>query len=449
VTETTKDERQCDDSGSWRLALVSACAFGLAVVLNTFIGAILAAAGIVLLVFSISSRARVSGVLTDLRLAAAIVSVALVAILLPRTLNGSPSLWITAALPSVVMALAIVDLARHWTRRHQLAAGAALIAVGFLTGIWIVHESVGSGLDVVLLHKQAAAALGRGLNPYGDAVSVPNGAPGLPPGSMILGYPYPPVAAFAYAVSTWLLGDPRWINLACWVVFVVSVLTQNRDTSGRSPWPVLLAAGLPGWCLMLQSGWTEFLSAAWVGLAATAWHHPILGGFALGAALGSKQYFIAALPLIAFYRGDAWRQRGAAAAAGVLVTLGPAIIGGPADAWRSLVLFHAQTPVRPDSSNVAGVLMLLGARWVPPPWLAIVVTFTIVAVIARRIDGAPQFWRTMALGLAVFFMLSRQAMSNYWYLVALIAILGSQPTGDLHSRPEEVKLLAPGSGLPP
>ena len=35
----------------------------------------------------------------------------------------------------------------------------------------------------------------------------------------------------------------------------------------------------------------------------------------------------------------------------------------------------------------------------------------------------------MAAGLAVFFLLSSQAMPNYWYLVAVVAVFGSQAEG--------------------
>jgi Glycosyltransferase family 87 len=414
-----------DGTGSWRLGVLAACAFGLAVVLNAFIATILAAVGLVLLWFSIRIRVRVRGVVTDLRLTAAVVSVAVVAIVVPQTLNGSPSLWITAAVPATVILLVLADVAHGWTRRHLVAAGVVLAAAGLLSGVWIVHSSLGLGLDVVLLHEKAAAALAGGLSPYGDAVSTPNGAPGAPPGSMIVGYPYPPIAAFAYALSTWALHDPRWINLACWIVLLFCAVILARNRHDGLPVPVLLVAGLPGWSFMLQSGWTEPLSAAWIGLAAAAWERPVLGGLALGAAVGSKQYFIATLPLILLYRGEAWRRRGAAAAAGALLILFPAVISGAADAWRSLVLFHAQTPLRPDSSNVIGLLMRFGVQWAPPAWLATGVTFALVAFLARRISTSAEFWRTMAFGLAVFFMLSRQALPNYWYLVAVIAALGS------------------------
>jgi Glycosyltransferase family 87 len=413
---------------SWRVATLAASAFAVAMVLNAFAATLLAGLGLVLLVVSIARRPRPFRIVTDLRLTAAVVAVALVGIVIPEPLTGASPAWVAAALPACAILLAVAALPRRpVTRRFLIVASVALTAVALFAGVWLLNASRGAGLDVVLLHKRAAEALARGLNPYSDAVRAPNGAPGMPPGSMIVGYPYPPIDAASYAVSTWIAGDPRWVNLTCWVVLLLCVLYLALRARALSAVPLLLVAAFPGWGRTLQSGWTEPLSAALLGIASATWSHPIASGLALGGGLASKQYFVAVLPVLLLYRDKGWLLRSLVAGAAALATLLPAILWGGADAWRSLVLFHAQTPIRADSGNLAGVLMAIGVRWAPPAWLAILAAFGAAAAAGRRISTPAGFWRVTALALAVLFMLSRQAMPNYWYLVAVTALLGSHP----------------------
>ena len=92
------------------------------------------------------------------------------------------------------------------------------MVVALITGITLIDAVKDVGIDVVQLHRQAAEALARGENPYGASVSVPNGSPDAASGSMIVGYPYPPVAAMVYASGAWLggseVGKPRVMDRA-------------------------------------------------------------------------------------------------------------------------------------------------------------------------------------------------------------------------------------------
>jgi uncharacterized membrane protein len=347
----------------------------------------------------------------------------------PDVLNGSQPNRLAVALPLIVILCAFAELTSAWTRRHPLTTGATVVVIGLVIGSWLIHAAKGRGLDVVLLHEQAAAALWRGENPYSAAVSVPNGAPGVPPGSMIIGYPYPPIAAMVYASSTWLWGDPRWANLVSWIVLAACglELSRRRRPDASSALPFLLLAALPGWGTMLESGWTEMLSAALIAIAAVTWSgSPAVSGIALGAALGSKQYFIVALPLLVLYRGSEWQRRMVAASVTAVLAVLAAFVWSPRDAWRSLVLFHAHTPPRLDSSNLVGALGFFDIHWNPPVWLGLGVSLTLMTLLARRVTCSVGFWRAMAAGLAAFFLFSSQAMPNYWFLVSAIAVFGSQ-----------------------
>ena len=431
------DGRQVDlvDDLNARLSFLSAASFGLAVVLNVFAGTLFASLGLVLLSFSFGQRTeRWSRHISPIRLAAALVTVALVSALISDPLNGVPRIWLAVAVPSIVIAFVVAGLASAWTRRHPLATGATVIVIALLTGISLIHDVKDVGIDVVQLHRQAAMALAGGENPYGASVSVPNGSPDVPPGSMIVGYPYPPVAALVYASSTWLLGDPRWASLALWIVLAGCglLLFRGRQDAG-SVLPFLLLSVLPGWAMMLRTGWTEMLSAALIAVAAVTWKRPVVSGIALGAALASKQYLIVALPIILFYRGDGWRNRSAAAFATATLCVLPAFAWSPGDAWRSMVVFHALTSFRADSSSFAGVLALLGIHWSPPVWIGLGVSLTLTSLLARRAAGPGGLWRAMAAGLAAFLLLSSQAMPNYWFLVAVVAVFGSQSDGSAQS----------------
>jgi hypothetical protein len=107
------------------------------------------------------------------------------------------------------------------------------------------------------------------------------------------------------------------------------------------------------------------------------------------------------------------------------VTLVPAFLIAPGDAWRALVVSHARTPPRVDSATVTGALAQLGMSWSPPAWLPLAVGPLVMILMARRATDGAGFWRACAAGLTAFFLLSSQAMPNYWYLIAVVAIVSA------------------------
>ena len=418
---------------SWRPVVLASALFALATALNVFAAALMALGGILCLAASLWRPDHPFTSFTDLRLHAAVVAVALVGVVVPSYLVGPQPGWVSVALPATALVLAIAHVFTGSPGWRRVAASAGLLCVASLfAGALIVRASQGVGLDVMWLHVRAAESLARGGSPYDETVSVPNGGPGAPGGGMIVGYPYPPIAAASYAFGTWVGHDPRWTSLAAWTVVLLSIAWLVVSGSYRSHVPLLLLAAMPGWTMLLQSGWTEPLSLALLAAGAAAWHHPATAGLAIGAGLSSKQYFVAALPLLVLYRGWGWRRRNTVAVAALVVALLPAIVWGAADAWRSLVLFHLENPVRADSSNLPGVLRAAGVQWTIPAWSGLVLAGAAVTVAARRAAMPAEFWRVLALGLAVLFMLSRQAMPNYWYLVAVVSLLGSQSRSSQH-----------------
>jgi len=420
------DARIDNQDDTWRLGVVAAAAFAVAAVLRPIAATLLAIVGVSLLIASVSGAQRLARAITPLRMTAVTIAVALAAIVVPQPLHGSPPWAVARGLHAIALVFALVCFASPiLERRLRGVVAAVLVIFSIGAGSWLIQTTRGSGLDIVLLHESAAAALARGENPYGNAVTAPNGAPGVPAGSMIVGYPYPPIVAVMYSAGTWLTGEPRWVSLACWIVLLVSLLSRLHENPNRSLIPVLMLAAFPGWGVMLQSGWTEPLSAALLAVAAVLWRSPTSSGVALGCALGSKQYFIAMVPALLRWRDAGWQRRVATALMVAAVTVVPALIWSPMDdVWRSLVAFHTSTPLRPDSQNIVGALAAAGWSWAPPVWLALLLAAGAVAVVPFLRDRTA-CWRGAAIGLAVLFLFSRQAMPNYWYLVAVIALLGS------------------------
>jgi hypothetical protein len=412
-----------DETG--RLGAAASAAFALAAVLAPLAATLLAVLGVSLLVASVTGARRLARAITTLRLTAITIALALAAIVVPQALHGAPPWLASRGLPAIALVFALAHIVSPaLVQRLRTALAATLIVVSVVAGSWLIHLSRSAGYDVVLLHESAAAVLARGENPYGDAVTAPNGAPGAPAGSLIVGYPYPPVAALAYAAGASIAGEPRWVSFGCWIVLLISLLHLLRRSRSQSLLPALMLTAFPGWAAMLQSGWTEPLSMALLAVTIALWQSPAASGVALGCALASKQYFIAMLPALARWRDAGWQRRVAGAVIVAVVTLLPAVVWSPADAWRSLVGFHMSTPLRADSRNIAGVLAGQGWQLAPPAWLALLFSVAATAAVPPLLNRAA-CCRAAALALAVFFLFSRQAMPNYWYLVAVTALLGS------------------------
>jgi len=299
------------------------------------------------------------------------------------------------------------------------------LALTLVAGVNHIAATEGVGIDVLFLHIEAADAIEQGLNPYSDAVSVPNGAPTAEPGDVIEGYVYPPVTAVSYAVGEWALSDPRYTSLAAWLVFLSVIgLTAARRTGRSGLLVFLLMASIPGWPLVLRAAWTEPLSLSFAAVAFAYWARPLVSGVFLGLTLGSKQYFAVVAPLLALFRDRLWLQRAIWALSVVVVTVGAAVALDVSAFWESAVAFHTSTPPRPDSVNLVGLLASFDVDWRPPSLLAIAVGLGTAIWAGIRNERRPHFFLAMAVTLAASFMVSSQAFANYWFLIFGLCGLG-------------------------
>lgn len=333
-----------------------------------------------------------------------------------------PTSMILERIPGVFWAgLALVAYLSR--RKSSPAFKAGLLVVTLMAtavfGIAHLRAAEGVGIDVYLLHTEAADAIASGLNPYGDAVEVRNGAPTAAPGDTIEGYLYPPVTAAAYSLGYWAFSDPRFTSLIGWAIFLAvlgSLALRRRSTPGLLV--MMLMASLPGWPLVLRAAWTEPLTLALIGLAFIAWKKPISSGSVAGLALASKQYFLVVAPVLMLHRGRTWMARLLTMVIIIGVTISAGFIWDPQAFWSAVVEFHLSTPPRADSANLVGLASILGFDWDPPGFLALAVGITLAVLAGRASTTRQSFLIAMTLALTGSFLVGSQAFANYWFLIA-------------------------------
>jgi Glycosyltransferase family 87 len=293
----------------------------------------------------------------------------------------------------------------------------SIILVAVL-GAVVIRATDGTGIDVMFLHRQAAHAIVAGESPYGPAVDVPNGSPYSDPGDRIIGYPYPPITLLAFSLGEWLLGDPRWTGWAAAAV-VLAVLAaralQTRDD--RVIAVAVFLALVPGWPLMLQTGWTEVVSVALLVGSALLWKRPLASSVLLGLAFASKQYFAVAIPFLLFH--PMTKGRRSLIAVGVAaITLVPAFLVDPSGAWQAMVVFHANSAPRLDSSNLVGLLASLDRVLDVPLMVTVLAPIGVAWGLKRRTTDVGGLYAGLGLVLSTFFLLTTQTFANYWLLIA-------------------------------
>ena len=114
------------------------------------------------------------------------------------------------------------------------------------------------------------------------------------------------------------------------------------------------------------------------------------------------------------------------------LTFVPFLAIDPSGLWQSLVEFFLTVPPRPDGSNLVGLLASAGMVWDPHPALTLLLPSVATVFLARKLQASPQGLATsLAIVLGLMFFLGTQAFGNYWFLVAIILILGLATDHDL------------------
>jgi hypothetical protein len=315
-------------------------------------------------------------------------------------------------------------------------AFALLVVVHLLLAFLIVRPGTVPHIDVYTFQKHACENLLRGIDPFGatqaDIYDARDSslyyAPGLVIGGRVLeGFQYTPLTLF-WALPGYLLGDVRIsyifaVIVSAWILFALC-----PDYRGLGIASVLLLSPLT--FMVEYNCFTEPL--VYMTLCATVyaavkkrWWLPI----ALGLFLASKQYNFWALPLIAsllhsFQWKTYWKLAGLSLATAATTIL-PFAVWNAGALWHDAVLFHLSQPYRLDSLSFA----------VPLPWIMkvgplLVLAFVVWAARAGN-RSAATFPAAYGVVLLLFFLTSKQAFPNYYFLAGqafFLAVVALHPT---------------------
>lgn len=357
--------------------------------------------------------------------------------LVPAFVGPTSHPWTVAAVGAVLGLIGAL-LAFRKLPRAKWAFALLLLAYAAVT-VALLHASPAQ-IDVEVYLREGSDALLHGRNPY--AMTIPNHFPPqvaeqlYGPGKVIngrveWGFPYLPLALLA-AIPGHLLGDVRYSQLVAMLVTALALRGLASDRVGRAA--AVLGVASVSAIPVLTGAFTEPTSVALLAclvLALQRRRH-LAAALLLGLLFVSKQYFVVVIPIVWLIRQ--WLTRrliliglGVAAA----VTL-PLFLVGPAKFWESIGWAQG-VPLRPDSlSLLVSSVKVFG--W-PPPWtyglLPIVgggLTALLLALRGPRTPAA--FAAAVGLTLLVTILLSKQAFTNYYFLVsgALLIAAVAWPT---------------------
>ena len=328
-----------------------------------------------------------------------------------------------------------------------------LLVVGIVLGqlviwTWMIHDLDLSDMDVHLFQQQGSAALLEGKNPYelrylniyGEGTDLY--APELQSGEYLeFGFPYPPLSLLMAVPGYALAGDYRYA--AAFAGAITGLLLAFAR-------PGAIAAGIAALFMLspltlrvIYNGWTEpFVGAL---LAAVVWaaiRRPRLTPVLLGLLVAAKQYVLPVLLPAVVLLSLVRRSVGAipmilVAAAVAGATILPFLLWNPGEFIHSVVLLQAYQPFRADSVGIAGAIARMGG-WEIPAWTAFGGSAIALALATKMAPRTPAgFAGATALFFLVFFLLSKQAFMNYYYVVfvALACSVAAAATASAGGRP--------------
>jgi hypothetical protein len=252
-------------------------------------------------------------------------------------------------------------------------------------------------------------------------------------GRVQVGFQYPPLTLL-WALPGYLLGDVRYSYIIA--VIVSAIFSFAICPNLRGLWIISILLLSPLTFLVENRCWTEplvllTLSATVYAATKKRWWLPI----ALGLFLATKQYNFLALPFIGyfvqpFHWKAYWKLAGLSLIVGTATVL-PFVFWDFQGIWRDLVLFQLAQPFRPDGVSFA-VLFPLMIKIGPLAVLA----FIMWATGARRRNQA-MFSAAYGVALLLFVATSKQAMTNYFFLIAqafflTVAVLAGIPLKPSH-----------------
>ncbi len=347
-----------------------------------------------------------------------------------------------ARLPLVGLALFFAIWRSPWPRLKRWIL--LLIMVDLSFGILrsfaqVVVISPKPFIDVWYIFQQSGLFLLEGVNPYNaDYVNLYPGSPWYPEGKADF-YAYPPLT-LALNVLGLFVGDIRWIFLACHVlggVFIFWVAHRARLPLVEAFALMIMVLAVPNAHFVIEQSWNEPYIALALGIFSLLLQMKKLrlvlffGGIII--ALKQTMILFFALFLGHVRRWNAtklfWFGLAGVVSFGIFLAIDPEAI------WHDTVTHFRQTPFRPEALSI---LAYLHAEWGltfnEPPNAAsafvLVLGCTLgAAFLWRRNQGllfepgrVSRFWLTFALSYLAFVLVSKQAFTNYFYLIHVIFV---------------------------
>ena len=290
-------------------------------------------------------------------------------------------------------------------------------------------------IDVGYFVRDSTAALLEGRNPW--SLTFPNPytaaetaelyAPELVHGDRItIGFPYLPSSVLGYLPGH-LLGEVRLASVAAVLAATAIVWRMATDRVGR-----LLVVTVPLTALSLLVSvnyWVEPVLVLAVALLAWAVRRGSRAGGAVAVALllSTKQYAVVWLPLERLVRRTVGVRALLVGVGVAAVLVVGAFLSAPEDFWRSVVTAQFVQPYRADSISLAVDLVNAGVP-IPSAVLSIgsLLAGLAIATWVRVTAPATATWAVLGVGLALLgtVLLSKQAFTNYWFLVHACTAFG-------------------------
>lgn len=328
----------------------------------------------------------------------------------------------------VLTALSLIGacayLTRTWAEKTRLRFG-ALIGLAVAMRILMVFSSPSPKIDVYVSQTFAGQGLPNGFNIYaGQGIPSPYVA-----GETFWHFAYPPLVVYCNCLSWMLFKDVRGVWILCDLAAAGLLYLLARRSKPDSPlFAELLALTwlfMPRSLLVIEQSWTEPLAAvtmAAFALAVAAGRGPVATGAALGLWLSSKQYVVLALPLVARLRRLPLKAWGVAVLLGALLAL-PFVVWNFRGLMNNLVVFFLKSDARPDANSIFGLVYGLTGWQIPWPavlafWLGALAWFT--WRMPRTLAG---MLFSMAAVWMFFFLMGKQAYTNYFYLISFALLL--------------------------
>jgi hypothetical protein len=325
-------------------------------------------------------------------------------------------------------------------RRAWLILAAAIVIHGAVA-LYLCKTVPAITMDCYTFQRDAAKSLVHGIDPYGmtqanvysEADSKIFYGPGMVVnGRVLVGLQYPPLTLL-WILPGYLLGDVRYSYILA--IVIAAVFSFAMVPSRRSLWLAVFLLLNPLTFYVENRCFTEplvlmVLCATVYAAVKRRWWLPL----ALGLLLAAKQYNFLVLPLAGYLVVPfQWKQYLKLAGTSVAVaaaTVLPFACWNFRGLWHDLVLFHLAQPFRADAMSFAVIFPLL-LKIGPLLLLAFVVWS--MRVSAR---GAAMFAAVYGVSVLLFFSTSKQAFSNYYFLIAqaLLLAVAAMPAVPLQFR---------------